>query len=192
MNKNEKYLISFVFLFVTLFQIYDVYFDLTNNVRSSHVQIQLMAITLSLIGLFSVWKKTLVYQSRLLFKKQQIDQLTEKYKEISVGISSSIDRQFQDWNLTQNEQEIGYLLLKGFSLREIADLRFCAEITVRQQCAKIYHKASLDSRTQFSAFFLEDYLSTAELVRSDSAEGASKSSRKKAASSERPASPDLA
>ena len=73
-------------------------------------------------------------------------------------LGSAIQAQFAAWRLTPSEQEVGLLLLKGFSHKEIARLRRTSEATVRQQAASLYQKAELDGRAALSAFFLEDLL----------------------------------
>jgi DNA-binding NarL/FixJ family response regulator len=48
--------------------------------------------------------------------------------------------------------------LKGLSLKEAADVRSTSEKTVRAQAQAIYEKSGLSSRSELSAFFLEDLL----------------------------------
>ena len=74
------------------------------------------------------------------------------------GLSVKIETQFERWRLTQAETEVGFLLLKGFSLKEIADLRNTKLKTVQQQSQSIYQKTGLGSRSELAAFFLEDLL----------------------------------
>ncbi|MGD9385107.1 MAG: hypothetical protein PVF28_01055 [Thioalkalispiraceae bacterium] len=73
-------------------------------------------------------------------------------------LSDVVSKQFDDWRLTASEQEVGWLLLKGLSLKEIAVLRNTLEKTVRQQASAIYRKAGLTGRHAFSAWFIEDLL----------------------------------
>ncbi|MEE4279158.1 MAG: hypothetical protein V2I82_11885 [Halieaceae bacterium] len=73
-------------------------------------------------------------------------------------LAEAIREQFVLWQLTPSEQEVGHLLLKGFSLREIAHLRGTAEKTIRQQASSLYHKAGVSGRHSFAAWFLEDLL----------------------------------
>ena len=70
----------------------------------------------------------------------------------------AIERQFAAWGCTRAEQEVGLLLLKGFSHKEIARFRGGSEATVRQQAAAIYQKAGLPGRAALSAYFLEELL----------------------------------
>ena len=58
--------------------------------------------------------------------------------------------------MTAAEQEIGLLMLKGLSHKEIATLRDTAEATVRQQAQSIYQKSGLPGKSAFAAYFLED------------------------------------
>jgi DNA-binding CsgD family transcriptional regulator len=69
-----------------------------------------------------------------------------------------MEKQFEDWGMTAAEREIGMLILKGLSHKEVAGLRGTSEATVRQQAQSIYQKANLPGKTAFSAYFLEDLL----------------------------------
>ena len=71
-------------------------------------------------------------------------------------LGAAIQAQFEAWRLTPAEQEVGILLLKGFSHKEIARLRRTSEGTIRQQAAAVYQKANLNGRAALSAFFLEE------------------------------------
>ena len=73
-------------------------------------------------------------------------------------VGEVIAKQFNDWELTTSEKEVGLLLLKGLSLKEIAALRNTLEKTVRQQASAIYKKAGISGRHEFSAWFIEDFL----------------------------------
>jgi len=73
-------------------------------------------------------------------------------------VGEVIAKQFTAWELTSSEKEVGMLLLKGLSLKEIAALRNTLEKTVRQQASAIYKKAGVTGRHSFSAWFIEDFL----------------------------------
>ena len=74
------------------------------------------------------------------------------------GVSESIERQFDDWHVTAAEREVGMLLLKGLSHKEIGQMRETGEATVRQQAFSLYRKAKVTGRAELSAYFLEDLL----------------------------------
>ncbi len=82
----------------------------------------------------------------------------EEARSYLEGLGEAIDRQFERWHLTAAEREIGLLLLKGLSHKEIANIRKTNEQTVRQQSLSLYRKAGLSGRNDLSAFFLEDLL----------------------------------
>lgn len=76
------------------------------------------------------------------------------------GLSDAIDLQLKAWDLTPAETDVGLLLLKGLSLKEIAQIRDVSERTVRDQAGAIYRKSGLANRNEFAAFFLEDLLTS--------------------------------
>lgn len=78
--------------------------------------------------------------------------------ELLRGLSDAIDRQLQAWSLTETEQAVARLVLKGLSHKEIAALRETSEATVRQQATAVYRKSGLAGRAELAAFFLEDLL----------------------------------
>lgn len=75
------------------------------------------------------------------------------------GLSIAIDEQLGGWELSAAEKEVALLLLKGLTNKEIAQVRATTEQTVKQQSSSIYRKSGLASRSELSAFFLEDLLS---------------------------------
>ncbi len=79
------------------------------------------------------------------------------------GIHPIVSRQFQKWGLTKTEGDIGLLLLKGLSLRAIAQTRGTSETTVRQQALILYKKAAVEGRHQLAAYFLEDLLNPCQV-----------------------------
>jgi DNA-binding CsgD family transcriptional regulator len=85
-------------------------------------------------------------------------QWRDSMSDLIKGLSQGIATQFEKWDLTVAEREVGLLILKGLSYKEIAILREVSEKTVRQQAHTIYKKAKLSGRAALSAFFLEDLL----------------------------------
>ncbi len=82
----------------------------------------------------------------------------EKAASLIEGLAREADRQMQIWSLTPVEKEIAFLLIKGFTTKEIAELRGNSERTIRQHAQSIYAKANLKGRAELAAFFLEDLL----------------------------------
>jgi len=79
-------------------------------------------------------------------------------RDLMRGLGQAIDQQFDRWQLSPAEKEVGLLLLKGLSHKEIAAARSVTEATARQQARAVYKKAGLPGRNDLAAFFLEDLL----------------------------------
>jgi len=75
------------------------------------------------------------------------------------GLKAAIEAQFDAWSMTPAERNIAFLVLKGFSHKEIAGLRATSERTIRQQAQSVYRKSGLAGKNGLSAYFLEDLLS---------------------------------
>jgi DNA-binding CsgD family transcriptional regulator len=101
------------------------------------------------------------------------------------GLKGAMDQQFQAWGMTTAEREVGLLILKGLSHKEIAALRATTDATVRQQAQAIYRKAGLPGKTAFSAYFLEDLFVTAEMTNDPHARSLHRTKANGAVASER-------
>lgn len=82
----------------------------------------------------------------------------ERAQGYVTGLGEEIEKQFEAWRLTGSEREVGLLMLKGFSHREIAGLRGTSEATVRHQARAVYQKSRMPNRSALCAYFLEDLL----------------------------------
>jgi len=141
----------------------DLVADLSHGADTAHILKESMLVLLSLLAI--VW---LFYEKNK--QKQQIKQLKYQLEQTNKNkadeyiiegrrqLAKIIQQQFSQWKLTQSESEVGLLLLKGLSLKEIAALRNTAEKTVRQQASSIYKKSDIAGRHAFSAWFIEDIL----------------------------------
>lgn len=94
----------------------------------------------------------------LSVRTEEAEAWRARYQQTLAGLGEAIRAQFQAWQLSEAEAQIGLLLLKGLSLKEIAAVRGTGERTVREQARAIYRKAGLAGRSELSAFFLEDLL----------------------------------
>ena len=99
-----------------------------------------------------------VLQSDLDRIRHEKEQWQQETHQLLAGLSQKIENQFSLGRLTPAEKEVGFLLLKGISLKEIADIRQTQLKTVQQQSQSIYQKTGLASRSELAAFFLEDLL----------------------------------
>ncbi len=84
----------------------------------------------------------------------------EQVARLSGELDRYVEQCFRSWQLTAAEQQVAWLLLKGFSFAEIAGLRDVKEKTLRQQATSIYAKAGVSGRSELAATFLEDVMAT--------------------------------
>ena len=115
---------------------------------------------------FLVYKNQLALVRDLDVARIQGRQWRDETRALLKGLGEAIDRQFLTWKLTEAERNVGLLILKGMSLKEIAAVRVTSERTIRAQARSIYAKAGLSGRAALSAFFLEDLLAPIEHVNS--------------------------
>ena len=129
-------------------------------------------VALFALAVLLTYRLFLVYKSRLALVRDldlariQGGQWRDETRALLKGLGEAIDRQFLTWKLTEAERDVGLLILKGLSLKEIAALRVTSERTIRAQARSIYAKAGLSGRAALSAFFLEDLLAPIEHVNS--------------------------
>lgn len=88
----------------------------------------------------------------------QLNESQLQAQKLMGEFSKIIQTQFDNWKLTNSEKEVGLLLLKGFSLDEIAAVRETKAKTVRQQASNLYKKAGVSGRHDLVAYFFEDLL----------------------------------
>ncbi len=94
--------------------------------------------------------------------EQNANEAQERSERLAGDLANHIDANFQQWNLTQAEHDIAWLLLKGFTFSEMAQIRQVKEKTLRQQATSIYAKGNISSRSELAATFLQDVLLSPE------------------------------
>lgn len=165
MRQNERFVIAGILCVVAVLVGFDIYTDSREGVVLWHVLTEGAIGVFALIGVFYLLRGTLILRHRLekeiedfsTFKKEADEWRAESRKYID-GLSSAIDQQLTKWNLSVAEKEVAFLLLKGLSLKEVAEIRNTTEKTARVQSMAVYAKAGLSGRSELSAFFLEDLL----------------------------------
>lgn len=165
MNQRERWVIGSVLLLVAILVSIDVYNDSREGVVGLHVLSEGLIGVLAVAGVFYLMSGTVKLKHRLhqeiadfsAFKQEAAAWRADSRKYID-GLSLAIDQQLSKWKLTTAEKEVAFLLLKGLSLKEVADVRKTTEKTARVQSTAIYAKAGISGRSELSAFFLEDLL----------------------------------
>lgn len=147
----------------------DIATDVGRGQSLSHLVVEALAAGLGVLGAAMLWRRWWAERRSAAASLEgaladagrwrvEADRWRREAREALDSLSRSIDHQFDRWELSPAEREVALLLLKGFSLKEIAALRATAERTARQQSLAVYRKADLAGRAELSAFFLEDLL----------------------------------
>lgn len=168
LNSNKRlsqWAIAFsvvVFVLISM----DVLGDYRDGIAWAHLLIEVLILLFSLAGI--VYFGRLYYLSALsrihrlkqdlALANQEAQQWRQANHELVAGLAAQIQKQFDAWQLTRAEAEVGMLMLKGLSHGEIAQVRNASERTIRDQARAIYRKAGVAGRSELSAFFLEDLL----------------------------------
>ena len=94
-------------------------------------------VLMSGVPLLLVYKSFLVHKNQLALIRDldaariQGRQWRDETRALLKGLGEAIDRQFLTWKLTEAERDVGLLILKGLSLKEIAAVRVTSDRTIR-------------------------------------------------------------
>lgn len=169
MSNKERFVVAFVLSIVAIMVVFDLLTDSREGVTIWHVLIEGSVGVVALFGVFYVLRGSFHLQHKLDDERQNLsdlkketevlrEQWRQESKKYVEGLSGAIDEQLSKWGLSNAEKEVAFLLLKGLSLKEVADVRQTSEKTARVQSIAIYSKSGLSGRSELSAFFLEDLL----------------------------------
>jgi len=143
----------------------DVVSDLAQGTSTSHILFEGSAMAIALAGVAFLWLRLRAAHGErrrlgqdLRLARAEAERWRAEARDLLAGLGEAVSQQFTRWGLTPAEQEVGLLLLKGLSHKEVAAVRATSERTVRQQALSIYKKAGLGGRAELAAFFFEDLL----------------------------------
>lgn len=163
LETRERVGITAILVLVFCLVAYDIWSDWGTGVSSSHLFAEGFVGVLAILGLGLVWMRSITLskqverlQGDLHVAREESNKWKAENAHLLEGLGTAFEKQFGVWGLTSAEKEIALLLLKGLSLKEIAQARNTSERTVRQQTIAIYSKGGLSGRAALSAFFLED------------------------------------
>jgi len=165
LSRGERGIIAGVLGLVALLAGFDLFTDSREGVEIWHVLVEASIALIALVGVFFILRgmaelRVQLDQEKRNFAdfKREADLWRGESRKYLEGLSAEIDRQLTKWGLTVAEKEVAFLLLKGLSLKEVAEVRSTTERTARVQSMAIYSKAGISGRSELSAFFLEDLL----------------------------------
>lgn len=158
-ERRIVHLLVGLFFAIALLMGADLIADVREGAGPMHLVVEGAVVVLALAGSAVGAQRLLVLRRRLQSLRAEVTHWRFEAEALAAGLGDAIDRQFADWGLSPAEREVGLLLLKGLSHRDVASVRGTSERTVRQQARTLYKKAGLSGRADLAAFFIEDMLS---------------------------------
>lgn len=162
---SNEAILMLIFIMVAIASGADLKADLAHGASVSHVAKEAVIVAISLISIIWLFLGLRQQTREIGLLKQELKEVEKPdsppMKYVLEGrktLGNVISKQFAEWKLTDSEVDVGWLLLKGLSLKEIALVRNTLEKTVRQQASSLYKKANVRGRHAFSAWFIEDIL----------------------------------
>lgn len=150
--KIQGYLSVGVLITAILFFAYDIISDLSIGSDSySHIIVEIIVCLAITLVLFQEIKRVATLNNVVQIEK-------EKTARLSGELFNVMNKQFSDWKLSPTEHDVALLLIKGLSMKEIAEVRQVKEKTVRQQATQIYAKSGYAGRHELAAHFIEDLI----------------------------------
>ena len=147
-----------LFFVIALLIAWDLIVDSGRGANWVHLGTELLVFLMAVGGIGFLWFQLKQTQTNLTKALVEAEQWRNESQELLRGLGIAIEKQFDRWRLTKAEAEIGLMLLKGLSHKEIAGLRQTSERTTREQARALYRKSGLSGRSSLSSFFLEDLL----------------------------------
>ena len=150
---------------IMVLKFFDVITDISLGVPTWHIIEESLIVFASAVGfvflIIEIKRRTQHIEKlklELARTDTELEHISSQMRAARSQYSELIYQQFHAWQLSQSEQQVAMLLLKGLSFREISAVRDTKEKTVRQQASNIYSKAQVDGRHAFAAWFFEDFL----------------------------------
>ena len=164
-DRKWELLVRLFFVVIVITSISDIVADIGQGAKVLHIlqesAVCLFALSLLLILFFNTRAQTR--------RNAQLSQELGEARAYSARASrelvdakrvfgEEISKQFASWQLTESESDIALFTLKGFSAKEIANLRSVSEKTVRNQLTSVYRKSGATGKLGFIAWFMEGLL----------------------------------
>jgi DNA-binding CsgD family transcriptional regulator len=162
--KNHQNMTFFLVIAVLISA--DIIFDFKDGISFRHLLFEFGVLFICLVG-FNLYFDRMRFLARQIQDKEskaieerqktkvEIETLKSELSTFKNQFKTELDQQFKKWKFTPAESEVAVYLLKGLSLKEIADARQCNDKTIRAQCTSIYKKSNLKGRSQLSSYFLD-------------------------------------
>lgn len=140
-----------IHLVVGLFFVYDLWMDYLGRTLNAHFYLELLLFV-------AIFYLVIRQFNQIRQHKEKLFQATNTIKKLQGEMAHYIDQEFTKWQLTNAENAVAWLIIKGFSFKEIAQLRQVSEKTISQQSATIYKKSGYNNRHELMSAFLEEFV----------------------------------
>jgi len=141
-----------------VFFAYDIVVDVLTGIDSvAHITVELIVFVAISVVLAIELKRVRQLNRAIALERSKTARLAGEMIQV-------IRAQFNNWELSASEAEVALLLIKGLSMKEIAEARSVKEKTVRSQAANVYAKSGHSGRHELAAFFIEDLMSEIPLA----------------------------
>lgn len=126
-----------VLIVFAVFFIIDIILDLNEGIPLSHIWHEAVLFSLAIGAI--LWQVRIIFRkniyisslnTELLETKKSYQEWKEKTHAKTQELGHLIENEFGLWHLSQSEKDVALLLIKGFSMKEIADIRKTHEKTV--------------------------------------------------------------
>lgn len=164
-SAKAHWLLLVLLVGIAMLAVMDLASDRRDGAFGWHIAVEATVALMAGVGVFFLVRHLLALR-QALHKAQQASQRFQQEaaqwrlqaKTYLSGLSKQIDAQLSAWGLSPAERDVAFFLLKGISLKDIAQLRGTSEKTARVQSMAVYAKSGLAGRSELAAFFLEDLL----------------------------------
>ena len=173
-SKKNKYSFIAIILFMQiiscLFFTYDVIKDIFEHIIHNqayseadaiHTIFEFIAVIGLLFGSITLWK-SLEYNIQLNAKAVQTIEIHKGH------FDQVAQSRFQIWVFTHSEKDVAKLILRGLSLKEIAEARSVSVGTIKAQVNSILKKSGAKNRADFLGLFIDEFLDDSILEESKS------------------------
>lgn len=159
---NLRRLMVFTLILIAPIAISDLVDDYFEGDAWYEIVLDIVFFLLIASPIFLVWKGVIIrleestktIKSALSESERQRIKYQEALSETQLKLYKQINSWFDTWQVTPSEREVGLLLLRGLSFKEIADIRNTREQTVRLHASRVYSRAGVSSRQELAAFFM--------------------------------------
>jgi DNA-binding NarL/FixJ family response regulator len=138
-----------------IFYVGDLFADFREQAPDAGISAHLGFETIATICLLAAIVVETRYLLTLLRRKAHLEQ---NLKLASAEVYEVISAHFESWKLSPAETDVATFLVKGLEISEIADVRSCAEGTVKAHLNAIYRKSGTRNRGELLSVLIDSLL----------------------------------